>query len=234
MGTATLLGHAVNNGTVTVGPVTSTAGSTIVLVANHDAGAGASFSHNKAGSITTIGAGFDNFGTSVGSRIARLENNPGGSGHTFTMTLSGGGHLAVIEIAGADTASYDVSDQVADTSTPYDSPSVTTTQANETAIGYFVTESTGTSHVAGNGFTSLLYNTDYWNSCVAYKSLSATGSVNSSFTCTGTPAGQVYIATFKDAASGASGTVAYTNANDTLSASGAVVTFTPLMGQACL
>ena len=52
MGTATLLGHAVNSGTVTVGPVTSTAGSTIVLVANHDAGAGAVFSHNKAGSIT--------------------------------------------------------------------------------------------------------------------------------------------------------------------------------------
>jgi len=37
-----------------------------------------------------------------------------------------------------------------------------------------------------------------------------------------------------NAASGVSGTVAYTNANDTLSANGAVVSFTPLMGQACL
>lgn len=202
MGTATLLGNATGFGTINAGPYTTTAGSTIVLVANHDAGAGAVFSHNKAGSITTIGAGFDNFGTSVGSRIARLENNPGGSGHTFTMTLTGGGHLAVVEIAGAASASYDVSDQVADTSTPYDSPSVSTTQAAETAIGYFVSESTGTAHVAGNGFTSLLYNEDYWNSCVAYKSLSSAGSVNSSFTCTGTPAGQVYVATFKDQGGG--------------------------------
>lgn len=37
MATATLLGHAVNSGTVTVGPVTSTAGSTIVLVAEMNA-----------------------------------------------------------------------------------------------------------------------------------------------------------------------------------------------------
>lgn len=199
MGTATLLGNATGSGTINAGPYTTTAGSTIVLFANFDAGASPTFSHNKSGSITVTGAGFDNFGTSVGSRIARLENNPGGSGHTFTMTLTGGGHLAVVEIAGAASASYDVSDQVADTSTPYDSPSVSTTQAAETAIGYFVSESTGTAHVAGNGFTSLLYNEDYWNSCVAYKSLSSAGSVNSSFTCTGTPAGQVYVATFKDA-----------------------------------
>ena len=138
MGTATLLGNATGFGTINAGPYTTTAGSTIVLVANHDAGAGAVFSHNKAGSITTIGAGFDNFGTSVGSRIARLENNPGGSGHTFTMTLTGGGHLAVVEIAGAASASYDVSDQVADTSTPYDSPSVSTTQDADSSIGLFV------------------------------------------------------------------------------------------------
>jgi hypothetical protein len=202
MGTATLLGNATGSGTINAGPYTTTAGSTIVLFANFDAGASPTFSHNKSGSITVTGAGFDNFGTSVGSRIARLENNPGGSGHTFTLTMSGGGHLAVVEIVGAAVASYDVSNQAADTTTPYDSPSVTTTQAAETAIGYFVSESSGTAHAAANGFTSLLYSEDYWNCCVAYKSLSSAGAVNSSFTCTGTPAGQVYVATFKDQGGG--------------------------------
>lgn len=190
-------------GTITTTGVTTTAGSTIYLFASFDAGTFTSITHSQAGTVTLTGAGIDNFGTSVGSRQARIENIAGGSGHTFTLTCSGGGGtLFAVEIKNVAAASFDVSNQVATTTSPFTSASATTTVPTTMLLGG-VTGPDGTLFVpdSGNGYTLVLSNDDYWPSAVAARLVTATGAYTSSWTKTGGTAAstQVYVSAFKKA-----------------------------------
>lgn len=185
---------------VTTG-VTTTAGSTIVILSQFDAGTFVSITHSKTGTPTIIGAGFDNFGTSLGSRLHYLANNPGGSSHTFTLTCTGGGGaITILEILNTPTASpLDISNQQADGTSPYDSPGVTTAAGVEMLVGA-IASPTGTAVVGANSFNVSVSNEAVYTGAIAVRLVTGSGTYNSSFTLTGTPTNpQVYIAAFKKA-----------------------------------
>ncbi len=180
--------------------VTTTAGSTIVVACAFQAGTFSSVSHSKAGSLVEIqNPGFDNFGTSIGSRLFYLTNNPGGAAHTFTLTMTGGapGAILIMEILNAAVSSFDLGARQADATSPFDSPAIATTQATEMLAGFFITP-TGSAVVPGNSFVEAIGDTAVVPISLAYRLVSSIGSYNSSFTQTGSPTDpQVWIAGFK-------------------------------------
>lgn len=184
----------------TTAAVTTTAGSVIFILCQFDAGTFVSVTHSKTGTPVIMGAGFDNFGTSLGSRIYRLDNNPGGTLHTFTLTCTGGGGaITILEVINVPAAPFDTSNQQADAATPFDSPGITTAAGVEMLIGA-IASPTGTAVVGANGFTVAVSNEAVYTGAIAYRLVTGSGTYNSSFTLTGTPTNpQVYVAAFKKA-----------------------------------
>lgn len=145
---------------------------------------------NKTNAYSQIQTSFN---TSFGSSMAwyRKENGLGGAGHTFTSTLLSGQVQTVYfdEVLGAATSS--VLDQsvvfVGDASSPFTTNTTgTTTQADEIAFAFYGTDTpSGTETITwGNGFTQIDAdgNSSFVTGGIAFKVLSATGTVQGSIT----------------------------------------------------
>lgn len=174
---------------------------------------------NKSNSYTQIGTEVT---TSTGLKMRRYKcvNCSGGTSHTFSVYDDGTGTeckaIWVIEITGADTtASLDQQNAAEDTASPFDSPSVTTTQANELLIGLAADDSTsdGDTFTAGASFTKLdeiTTGTTTITGMSATRSVTSTGSYN--FTASSVQATKMFVSidTFKEAGGGGGGTTVKT------------------------
>lgn len=164
-----------------------------------------SFSDSKSNTYTQNGATQNYAGAAGEGRRARKVNATGGTSHTFTLTLSFAGFCTIfmIEATGANTTeSLDQANQIEDTTSPFDSPAVNTTVADEILFGLAGDDATSPTHTAGQSFTKLddQSNSDGGTGCSAYRIVSATGSYFSSFTMTGSPTSvATSIDTFKEA-----------------------------------
>jgi len=239
---ARLVGASTGSGATAGG--TATTGSTLVFCAAYDPGAtlnsvalsGATGTFTAVGTVAT---------TSSGSRINVFSApNVTVSGSviatpSWTGTPFSTGWL--VEVTGADTSALDINVQVNAKASPYTLATGTLSQANECVV-VFVANDDGSSVVytasSPAGLTILGQNNDttnFWTSAVAKLNVTSTSSVSPTFTLSAGTNVAMKIATYKEAASGVTGTVAYTNLNDTLSASGNVTVPTLLLfGQACL
>ena len=231
-------------GTVTTTSGTSTGGTNSVfyLVVSYDPGV----------TVSTVGDSKSNTYSLVGSvvtgrgRLARYRciGGTGGASHTATITFSGNSFavLSLVEVTGADASPADISTSVVDTTSPYTLASGALAQANEVVLAA-IESNTGDNgaYSESSGFTILSQESDmgnFWTHAVASKVVASTSSVTASFTRSGDDDAfdaALVIDSFKEAASGVTGTVAYTNLNDSISASGTVtVPLLPIFGQACL
>jgi hypothetical protein len=138
------------------------------------------------------------------------ENGSGGASHTFSYTVSGS-HTNTIyagEITGGLTSGIlDQQNAQTDSASPFTSPSITTTQANEILVSILSAHSTiNPATVAeSTGFTLQAKwedGTASWPGCIASKVVSSTGAYNSSFTCASADDAGIHIASFKALATG--------------------------------
>lgn len=176
-----------------------------------------SLADSKSNTYALIGTEATVFG-SVKVRRMKAVNGAGGASHNWTYTMSASNFCSiwVIEITSADTTeSLDQQNSNLDTASPWDSPSVTTTVANELLIAFGVDDSSGAgtwSVTAGNSFTLLdsQANTTGGTGATAYRIVAATGAYTGRLTAgTQPPVGtnmQISIDTFKDAGGGAQDT----------------------------
>lgn len=140
-----------------------------------------------------------------------IVNGAGGSGHTASGNSSDGKHIAVyfVELLGCLPSAAKDQDVAgfADNSSPFTTNTTgSTTQADEIALAFYATGTTiaGPEVLTwGNGFTQIDAgsNTSEATGGIAYKVLSATGTVQGSLTSAGGGTGDTigFVATFKAA-----------------------------------
>lgn len=192
----------------TTAAITITAGSSIARGMEWDAGINFTSitdsrtqTHNQIDVERTV--------SSIKARAYDIINAAAGS-TTFSGAVSSSANitLTVTEITGALTSG--ARDQAAsntDSSTPFASPSITTTQAAELIWSFFAGNSgtTPATHAESTGFTiqnDVTTGGPDWTACDATKIVSSTGTYNSSFTENGGTAGCVFIASYKEAGGG--------------------------------
>jgi hypothetical protein len=149
-------------------------------------------------------------GASPTTRMYYAENLIGGAGHTFTLNVTGvqGATIWVVEILGVKTSgALDLGNRQADAASPFTSPGILTTQADEFLVGFMGGDSASNPavHTAGASFTLLDEEQNgsvFWPGATAYRIVAATGTYNSSFTEGGAANGRVWVAAFKAAAGG--------------------------------
>lgn len=199
----------VNGISVTTGPVTTTPGSTVVLCGSWQGGAPfVGFSDSKANTWVEI---LSELGANPTTRMYYAKNIVGGAGHTFTLTNTADSDPSIwmVEILGAQVAApLDQKAQTPDTVSPYDSPSVTTVEANEFLVGFFAGDSaqnptTQTVAAPFNLLDEVTNGAAFWCGATAYRIVSSIASYIASFTQTGATLSRVWIATFKEEPSGA-------------------------------
>lgn len=192
--------------TLTTTSGTSTAGSTFVALVMGDGAATGVPSDNKGNTFVEWGSQQYLIGYGAGhGKVFRCENAAGGAGHTFTVTNgSAYGALIVLEVKGAAAASFDVSAQTRDSSSPYTVTTPTTSQADEIVVALLGFTGTGGDGVTteSTGFTVAAEqrNWDYMQAAAAYKVVSAVGAFTPSFSITNSSDAALWIATFKAAA----------------------------------
>lgn len=192
---------------VTTG-VTTTSGSTIVLFAHWGSEVFSSIADSKGNTWTIIGAELN--ASSHKSRAYYCANVTGGASHTFTLTLSTSGAptIYMCEFTGAATTSpIDQSGSGNDTSSPYTTTGLTTTQANEALITFAGGNSgsnPATHAESGLGSSTIQENitngSSFWTGAIATKIVSATGTYTPSWTESGASSMHVYLVTVKEAA----------------------------------
>lgn len=193
------------SGSITTDALTTQASGSVFIVAAaaQAGGINNAISDSKSNSYGSPILDIEN-GVGMGVKLWYCENGTGGSGHTVTNTSIVDGTLYFLELTGMLTSgALDQSAQNTDGSSPYDSSSITTTQAIETIIG-MVGDSGGT-FTAGNSFTKIQEETDsglYWPSCLVARDVTSTGSYNTTFTSTDGSAKALLIASFKAAGGG--------------------------------
>lgn len=147
-------------------------------------------------------------GSGADGKIWYKENGVGGSGHTWSNSSAADGTLYAVELTGMLTSgSLDQTASNTDSSNPFDSTAIITTQATETIIAMAVSGSGDYS--AGNGFTILQKEPDsglYWPSALAAREVTSAGSYSAQFTDASAGQTALLIVSFKaqTAASGAS------------------------------
>lgn len=213
----------------TTSSFTSTAGNTIWVGVSDASGQGSlTISDNKSNTYTQIGTTRT---SASGAQIRRYycANIAGGSGHTVTSTWGSNSDATVhvLELAGVATASLDsaASAQIDDSNPPWTVTSGTLAQADSIAIAMTGTAFSGT-WSESSGFTVQTQEGDsnlYWTGCAASKVVAATTALTPSFTISGGGSDcAVAVDVFKAAAAGGvTGTVAWTEANDTAALTGA-------------
>ena len=198
-------GHTFST-TYTTTAIDATAYTKFYVVVFFDTGSFVSFADSHSNTYTQVGTE----ATSInGAKVRRYlcESGVGDASHTFTLNITPAGSIVVFPIAITGAAATAL-DQAAtpndDSASPYVSNSVTTTQANELLVSCTCDEggSAGTTHTEGTGFTVLTEYTDGTSmntSCIATRSVSSTGSYNSSFTLgAAVSASLVTLDTFKE------------------------------------
>lgn len=140
------------------------------------------------------------------------ENGTGGSSHTATINVTGGGSLAqggLVEFLGCVTSSAKDQDVagINDTSSPFTTNTTgTTSQADEIAFACYGTDTpSGTETITwGNGFTQIDAdgNSSFVTGGAGYKVLSSTGTVQGSITSSTATAAVGFVVTFKAATGG--------------------------------
>lgn len=167
----------------------------------------------SSANITLIGAGETTFGTNAGrGRWYYLPTVTSGSGYQVTVNFSGAMFctlfVAEVTTTNGSGITIDQNNVGNDATSPFTSPSITTTIANEILWG--LTGEDGASgtynHTAGNSFTLLLEETTggtNWCSSLQYRVVSSTGSYNTSTTVSpGSPTDTAdWIASFSETAS---------------------------------
>lgn len=175
--------------------MTSTSGSAFMLwVSHHDSGCAISnVQDSKGNSYLQLGVDRTVSGGG-GARIRQFYSTTGngGTSHTFTVNLSASclASIWAAEIKGTNLA-IDQHNSNTDASSPFTSPSITTTQATALLIGFIAEGSiSGTcTHTHGNSFTQITEQTNClteWTGATSYRSVGSTGSYNTSVTVSGT------------------------------------------------
>lgn len=138
-----------------------------------------------------IGSEITTSDTQCTMRRYYCANAIGGSGHTFTLTVSGGTlcSLAVTEMltTNGNGVTLDQEGVVNDTASAFDSQSETTTQADEYLLGGFTFSGAGGTcvHTAGNSFTIIDAETDsnnFFPLMTMARIVTATGTYNTTTT----------------------------------------------------
>lgn len=152
---------------------------------------------SKSNTWVQIGSTVTDGSNLLSTRRYKCVSATGGANHNFTLTCNSAGiaHIAVAEITTTNGlgVTVDQQDAASDTSSPYTSPSVTTTVADEFLISMMMTSQGpgGTyTHTAGNSFTKLLEESDgftYFPFAVGHRTVTATGSYSGSWTVSLTP-----------------------------------------------
>lgn len=190
---------------------TQSAGSTFVVFVAYTTGpTSLTITDNATGnSYTSLATAVDS-GVGYSAQPFKAVNANGKSGHTFTVTFNGGnaiGTIWVVELIGVSTSPVDqVPAGNFDNASPYTSnTSGTTTQASEVALAMCATgTASGTETITWGGsqvFTTIdeQGDTNGATGATAFLNLSATGTVQSSFTASGggTADAISFVATFK-------------------------------------
>jgi len=185
-------------GVATISSCTDTAGNTYTALTQIGPGGGGAiarwfYSHNITGNASNVCTG-------TWSAATRYK-------HAIQIEISGLKNQAPVSSVGA---------------VPTSSTTASVTIAMGSAVGVVFALATSTNDrtwTAGSGFTEIA---DWGTSAAAeyYTALNATGNVTTAITASGSSNLTFSATGFEEAASGASGTLARTNANDTLSASG--------------
>lgn len=197
--------------TVVVTGLNLTAGSTLVAGIIRDSGSTfTSIAYSGGGSMSQIGTELVDSTAANASRLYYQQNIAGGSGQSVTLTKTNGAFatVLVLELTGMLTSGVlDQQNRVLDTATPFDSPSITTTQPNEVLVGFSAADDFGTNvYAAGNSFTIQQQYSNgavNWTCALAARIVASTGSYNTTFTRTGAARAHSWIASFIEAAAAA-------------------------------
>src|SRR3972149_8455839 len=122
---------------VTTPARTTTPGSTIVLCGDWNTGDPfVSFTDSKGNTWTQIQT---ELGASPRTRMYYAENMLGGTNHTFTLTIPSAGQPSIwmVEIRDAKlVGAFDLGARQADAASPFTSPGIATTDADEVLVGF--------------------------------------------------------------------------------------------------
>lgn len=195
---------------------TSASGSSFFIAVADDQSSSRTVSDNKSNTYTQVGPTLSNaFGFGVNASLYLCTSCTGGSGHTATVTFptAADGEIYLIEIVGGASSSLvDVAaaSWSSDTSSPFTSNSITTTNAADLILAITVTITSGGTEILtwGNSFTQVSAdgNTAHFTGGIAKLIVGSTGTYNSTFTSAGggaTAAGSAVIS-FKAAGGGGS------------------------------
>lgn len=205
-----------NSTTITTGSIDTTTATLIVCVVTKDSGAtfATTVVTDSKGNTYTTPATVEQ-GSS--HRHYRAENPTVGSGHTFTLNMNGTGigSIACLPIVG--TASSGTVDQTAQNddggpTTTHQSPSATTTQADEILIGSLEAGASTETPVAAGSFTCVYCQPGSGSTALigmAYRIVSATGNYTSHFTTAGSVWAGNALSTYKEAVAANVGCLLY-------------------------
>jgi hypothetical protein len=197
--------------TVVVTGLNLTAGSTLIAGSIRDSGSTfTSIAYSGGGSMTQIGTELVDATAVSATRLYYQQNIAGGAGGSVTLTKTNGAFATVLVVELVNMLTSGVLDQqnrVLDTASPFDSPSITTTQPNEVLVAFSAADDFGTNvYVAGNSFTiqqQFSNGGTNWTCALATRIVTSTGSYNSTFTRTGAARAHSWIASFIEAAAAA-------------------------------
>lgn len=192
--------------TLTTGAITTTNKSGLVIGVTYNT-AFTSVSDNKGNTWVQIETEIDHsFGTGL-SRCYFCASCVGGAGHTFSVTCgtSSGSAIYVQEILASQNTgvSKDQSGRAEDLATPFVSPSETTTVADEFlfAFGIGNSNSDPDTWTAGASFTkqeNVTDGTSFRTGASGTRIVTATGTYNSSWTCSSSTQTAQWLATFSE------------------------------------
>jgi hypothetical protein len=204
-------------GTTVIATLTGTvaAGSTIVAFHIRDNGSTfTSIASSMGGSFTQIGTESADATGGHATRGYYLQNAAGGVNPTVTLTKGSGAFatLLVVELTGMLTSGVlDQQNRQLDTASPFTSPSITTTSANEVLVGFAAAEDFGTNvYAESTGFTinqQFSNGATNWTCALGTRVVTATGSYNTSFTRTGAGRVHSWIASFIETGGGGGGSL---------------------------
>lgn len=195
-------------GTTVIATITGTVAAGSAIVASHVRDNGSAFTSmttSMGGSFVQIGSELADATAGNCTRMYYLPNAAGGTNPTFTLTKGSGAFatLLIQELTNMELVTLlDQQNSVLDTSSPFDSPSVTTLFANEVLVGFSAADDTGTNaYVAGNSFSiqqQFSNGAVNWTCAQATRVVAATGNYNTTFTRTGAARVHSWIATFRE------------------------------------
>lgn len=195
---------------ITTGAVTTTTGSCLLLFMNWSSATFTSVTDSKSNSWTQVSTELN--ASSHKTRCYVCYNATGGASHTFTLTLAASNdlNLFMVEIPGAATSSgVDQAGRTSDSSSPFTTTGLTTTQANEALVTFISGNSSSnpaTHAETGLGSSTIQQNITngalYWVGALATKLVSATGTYTPSWTENGSSNAHVWLVTVKEAAAG--------------------------------